>query len=105
MGFEIQHSTDLIVLGSKERNIAGESGGCSFKDLSCSRLTLMGEQENWAAVTFTETWGMFKEKIKKKLEMSVSTCGTVKRNYLNFQVNFDFCEQTRSLAVPYLSLF
>lgn len=44
----------------------------------------MGEQENWAAVTFTETWGMFKEKIKKKLEMSVSTCGTVKRNYLNF---------------------
>lgn len=59
-------------------------GGCSFKDLSCSRLTLMGEQENWAAVTFTETWGMFKEKIKKKLEMSVSTCGTVKRNYLNF---------------------
>lgn len=26
----------------------------------------MGEQENWAAVTFTETWGMFKEKIKKK---------------------------------------
>lgn len=31
MGFEIQHSTDLIVLGSKERNIAGESGGVQLQ--------------------------------------------------------------------------
>lgn len=30
----------------------------------------MGEQENWTAVTFTETWGMFKEKIKKTRDVS-----------------------------------
>lgn len=66
----------FVVFGRHERSVAVKRlvGGwrwCSFKDLSCSRLTLMGEQGKGAAVTLTETRGNVLKEMKKNQDVSV----------------------------------